>query len=162
MFFNKKKNYKPYKPTKDHFRNRDGYDFIRNDEWSTPETDEKIKFIFECYDKKIPVRDFAYLTLSLEAMKTIVYYGYTNRVGNSPVYDFDIYKVVHSHIPEDIEKLKYTLIALSYGVRFIDNIEHLFDYDVSIYKVLAESAKEGADLCHRVHPGVTPREIVGS
>lgn len=121
--------------------------------------DEKMELLKKAHELGYSIRGWAFGGLPLEAMETIFNDCFDKKVGPTNIRDVDLWKISNSRIPEDNDKLKAVILALSYGVHMMDEIERIIKYDVEILNIVAQKAVSGKNICRYIHEGVTVDEL---
>lgn len=124
-----------------------------------PGSDEKFDILIKAYSLGYPIRAWGYAGMSLKAIETIFNDAYDKKVGPQRILDIDMWKIVNSHIPDDIDKLKAVILALSYGVHMMDEIDYITTYSAEVLTFVAQKAVTGKNICKYIHKGVTLSEL---
>lgn len=137
-------------------------EFVGFFEYDSPHEKEREELILEAYKNKVSMHhicDNYYPYESLKFMYDNVIMNKADFLGPVEVTDEDIYKLLHSTISIDLDKLQACLTAVSYGVYVLDKIDRIAQYDMDVLDAIVLGARKGVDVCDIIEPGISVDNI---
>ncbi len=124
-------------------------------------SNDQKKVLKEALENNISIRGVAFMNVPADVMKFVLYKAFNEHYNpNKPIADVELWKILHSTIATDAQKVEACIIAVCNGVSMLDEIENINVYNIDILNLVAKEAKSGHNICSKVSPTTTYGDLL--